>query len=83
MFVAEWNHATQGAWVRAFVKLIHRVSSREIEVKMFPYHTASSLVGKGIVDSGPNLGPIQKPKIILPFESRVMEAILRMQQLIV
>ena len=72
MFSAERNHATQGAWLGALVKLIHRVSSGEIEVKMFPYHTASSLVGKRIVDTGPNLGPIQKPKIILPFESRMM-----------
>ena len=81
MFTAEGNHGTQGAWVRTVVKLIHRVGSREIEVEVFPNDTASSLIGNGIMNTGPNLGPVQKSKIILPFESGMMKAVLRMQQL--
>ena len=55
MFTAEVNNATQGA-------LILRVGSRDVEMKMFSDHTASGIIGKGIMDAGPNLGPIQKAK---------------------
>ena len=81
MFTAEGNHVTQGTRFRSVVKLIHGVGSREIEVEVFPNDTASSLIGNGIMNTGPNLGPVQKPKIILPFESGMMKAVLRMQQL--